>query len=76
VVDRAATADAERARASAARFANLELAGRQGRFSYVFADRAMEEGIAAARRILGLPEGLPDPSRETPCLCEAQSLLG
>ncbi|MEX2207151.1 MAG: FAD-dependent oxidoreductase [Myxococcota bacterium] len=74
--DRATAAELTRARASASRFTNLALAGRQGRFSYVFADRAMEEGIAAARRILGVSEGLPDPSCETPCLTEAQSLVG
>ena len=76
VFDRETAVELARARASAARFANLELAGRQGRFSYVFADRAMEEGIAAARRVLGVSEGLPDPSREAPCLTEAQSLVG
>ena len=65
-----------RARAAAGAFENLELAGRQGRFSYAFADRAMEEGIAAARRLLGLPEGLPRAGGEVACLSEAESLLG
>jgi len=69
-------AEIARALGAAARISNLELAGRQGRFSYVFADRAMEEGIAAARRIAGVPEGLPEPGREEPCLTEATSLLG
>ena len=55
--DAETASEAARARDAAARFRNLELAGRQGRFSYVFADRAMEEGIAAARRILGLDDG-------------------
>jgi len=76
VFDRATRDELARARARAARFPNLELAGRQGRFSYVFADRAMEEGIAAARRIVGVSEGLPDPACEEPCLTEATSLLG
>jgi protoporphyrinogen oxidase len=57
----------------AAQLENLQVCGRQGRFSYLFADRAMEEGIAAARRILGVPPGLPE--REDPrCLTEASSL--
>jgi len=76
VFDGATRAELGRARDAASRLSNLELAGRQGRFSYVFADRAMEEGIATARRILGVPEGLPDPSCEAPCLTEATSLLG
>lgn len=76
VFEHATRAEVARALAAAARFANLELAGRQGRFSYVFADRAMEEGIAAARRIAGVPDGLPEASRDEPCLIEANSLLG
>jgi protoporphyrinogen oxidase len=59
--------------AQAAQLDNLQVCGRQGRFSYLFADRAMEEGIAAARRILGVPPGLPD--HEDPhCPTEASSL--
>ncbi len=76
VFERETRAEIERALEAAGRLSNLALAGRQGRFSYVFADRAMEEGIAAARRIAGVPEGLPDPDREEPCLTEATSLLG
>jgi protoporphyrinogen oxidase len=76
VFERATRDELARAHAGASRFSNLELAGRQGRFSYVFADRAMEEGIAAARRIAGVPQGLPDPACEEPCLTEATSLLG
>jgi hypothetical protein len=55
---------------------NLEVCGRQGRFSYIFSDRAMEEGIAAARRWLGIPTGLPAPEAAVRCPTEATSLLG
>ena len=76
VFERSTREELARAHAAAAGAGNLELAGRQGRFSYVFADRAMEEGIAAARRIVGVREDLPDPGCEEPCLTEATSLLG
>ncbi len=76
VLERSTRTELVRAHEAASRVANLEIAGRQGRFSYVFADRAMEEGIAVARRIVGVPEGLPDPGREEPCPTEATSLLG
>jgi protoporphyrinogen oxidase len=76
VFERTTRVEIARASGAAERRSNLELAGRQGRFSYVFADRAMEEGIAAARRIVGVAEGLPEPGREEPCLTEATSLLG
>jgi protoporphyrinogen oxidase len=33
----------------------VQTCGRQGRFNYIFFDRAMREGIDAARRWLGLP---------------------
>jgi protoporphyrinogen oxidase len=75
IFERDTRAQRERALAAAAVCENLALAGRQGRFSYVFADRAMEEGIAAARRWLGLPEGLPQGGGEVECLTEAESLL-
>jgi protoporphyrinogen oxidase len=52
---------------------NLQVVGRQGRFSYLFSDRAMEQGIAAARRILGVPEALPGPEDPT-CTTEAGAL--
>jgi hypothetical protein len=71
------TAATRRASASAltraAELENLHVCGRQGRFSYLFSDRAMEEGIAAARRILDLPDGLPAQEDET-CPTEASSL--
>lgn len=76
VFERSTREELARAREAVAGVSNLEIAGRQGRFSYVFADRAMEEGIAAARRIAGVPEDLPDESCEQPCLTEASSLLG
>jgi protoporphyrinogen oxidase len=76
IFERETRAEIARAHAAASRFSNLALAGRQGRFSYVFADRAMEEGIAVARRIVGVPEGLPDSGSEESCLTEATSLLG
>jgi protoporphyrinogen oxidase len=75
IFERDTRVEVERALALASALSNLELAGRQGRFSYVFADRAMEEGIAAARRWLGLPEGLPQGGGEVACLTEAESLL-
>jgi hypothetical protein len=59
--------------ARAAALQNLEVCGRQGRFEYLFSDRAMEQGIAAARRILGVPDALP--AQEDPtCPTEASSL--
>jgi protoporphyrinogen oxidase len=76
IFERTTRREIARAVAASSRFSNLALAGRQGRFSYVFADRAMEEGIAAARRIAGVPAGLPEPGQEEPCLTEATSLLG
>ncbi len=75
IFDRAARAELERARALVTRFSNLTACGRQGGFAYVFSDRAMEQGIAAARRILGVSDGLPRPGDPT-CLTEATSLLG
>jgi protoporphyrinogen oxidase len=53
--------------------ANLSVIGRQGRFSYLFSDRAMEQGIAAARRILEVPENLPG-SEDPTCPTEAAAL--
>jgi protoporphyrinogen oxidase len=55
---------------------NLDVCGRQGRFSYIFADRAMEDGIAAARRWLGVPSGVPQDGGGVPCPTEAASLAG
>jgi protoporphyrinogen oxidase len=70
----AATRRASRAAlARAAAIPNLQVCGRQGRFSYLFSDRAMEEGIAAARRILGVSEGLPA-AEDAACLTETTSL--
>jgi protoporphyrinogen oxidase len=75
IFDRAARGELERARAFVARFSNLVACGRQGGFAYVFSDRAMEQGIAAARRFLGVPEALPE-SGDPSCPTEATSLLG
>jgi protoporphyrinogen oxidase len=58
--------------ARAAELDNLEVCGRQARFSYLFSDRAMEQGIAAARRILGLPA--PALRDDPTCPTEASAL--
>jgi protoporphyrinogen oxidase len=63
----------EAALARAAALENLEACGRQGRFAYLFSDRAMEQGIAAARRCLGLPEALP-PAGDPAWPTEASSI--
>ncbi len=76
IFERTARDELTRARAVVARFANLTPCGRQGGFGYVFSDRAMEQGIAAARRLLGVPEALPGETGEPSCPTEAGSLLG
>lgn len=47
----------------------IDTRGRQGRFSYIFFDRAMREGIEAARDFLGLAPGVA-PSARDPLLPE------
>ncbi len=44
--------------------------GRQGRFQYIFFDRAMRAGVDAARRCLGLPVGFDEPSDTSPLIPE------
>lgn len=76
VLDLGARAELERGLGQLASHRNLEVCGRQGRFSYIFSDRAMEEGSRAACRTLGI-EPAPTPDREeTECPLEAASLLG
>jgi protoporphyrinogen oxidase len=62
--------------ARAGELSNLTSCGRQGAFTYVFADRAMEQGIACARRLLGLPPGWAERAEEDRCVTEASSLHG
>ena len=59
------------------RIGGLAIAGRQGRFSYIFLDRAIAEGVNATRRLLEQPprpEAGPQRSQR-PLPLEAESLV-
>lgn len=54
----------------------IAVAGRQGRFEYIFLDRALAQGVNAVRRVLGraeLEEKVDDPSNR-PLPVESQSI--
>lgn len=53
----------------------LAVAGRQGRFSYVFLDRALAEGVNAVRRLHGLAPYPLAASTGRPLPVEAQSII-
>ena len=74
IFERSTRRDVARALGAAQSLANLDCCGRQGRFSYLFADRAMEQGIGAARRWLGLPAALPEDPEADRWTTEASSL--
>lgn len=54
----------------------IQTCGRQGQFSYIFFDRAMESGLRAASRITGVP-AIDETASEDPLLPEeADSIVG